>query len=519
MLIKSGYWNYYMSFRISDNKKLFRDIVEKDYSDTVIGIAGEGKVLENDSMIVNYLAERNECMDRFLNQKNQEKWSLQTEREKYCNNELPEYYFDFIQRTDGYSDKLREMYDSEIAEIHECNQAIIDMTSECHKGCWYIFSLMPLKIEKKPFEYEFCPVYLYFFENGHAIIKTSISIDGVDGNVFETYPMKTWFGDIKAWEAAFQKGGRKEYKICQEDRRTISIVTHILQQYIYRLFDDNLLDAKRFCCFETFVISEMNGKQVWEIAKKGSLSEKEELYHFTNPEEFMTKITSEGWHDFWESSYEHFNGIDFVKGHNCRLIITTDIAKLKGRYHRIDVEDEGSYLNISMQRTFDFFLVIALCKKDGELYLASVSNDNIHDIEKQIARYNQNCNFFEMFLDTVPYNARRFYSMIYSINEESFVDVKIRAERIQQMNVYQRNMFMEKRTLIVEVVALIGTVLFGLPALYDTLIILKRTFLSKVDLIQGNGTQITAVVIWGILIVTISKYLVKAYREYSKKKI
>lgn len=30
MIIKSGYWNYYMSFRIKDNEKLFRDIIDKN---------------------------------------------------------------------------------------------------------------------------------------------------------------------------------------------------------------------------------------------------------------------------------------------------------------------------------------------------------------------------------------------------------------------------------------------------------------------------------------------------------
>ena len=208
-----------------------------------------------------------------------------------------------------------------------------------------------------------------------------------------------------------------------------------------------------------------------------------------------------------------------MKGHNCRLIITMDMDKLKRQYRRSDVEDTGKYFNISMQRSFDFFLVVALCQKDGELYLASVSNDNIHDIEKQIARYNQNCNFFEMFLDTVPYNARKFYSMIRGINDDSFIDVKTRIERIQQVNAYQRSMLVEKRTLIAEEVALIGTVLFGLPTLYNTLMLLKITFLSEADLIKGNITQFLAVFIWGILILTISKYLVKAYKEYLRKKI
>lgn len=471
MVIKSGYWNYYMSFRISDNKKLFRDIHEKNYVDTVMGVALEGEILQNERV------------------------------------------------STGYSDKLKNSLFSEIAEIHECNRIMINLTRECNKRCWQLLSLMPLKVEKKPFEYEFCPVYLYLFENGHAIIKTSISIDGVDESVFSTYPMQTWFGDIKAWEAAIQRGGDEEYKICREDGRNISIVTHILQQYIYRLFEGNLLDEKRFACFESFVVAERDGKQLWEIAGKGSLAEKEELYHFTNPEESMTKLTTEKWYDFWKSSYESFSGINFIKGHNCRLIITTDVAKLKKHYHRFDIKDTGTYLNVSIQRTFDFFLVLALCQKDGELYLAAASNKNIHDIEKQTARYNQNCNFFEMFLDAVPYNARMFYSMIRSINDDSFVDVKTRIERIKQMNIYQRNMFIEKRTLIIEVVALIGTVLFGLPALYDTLVIIRETFLPPEDLIQGNATQIIAIVIWGFLIAAISKYLIMAYRKYQNKKI
>lgn len=519
MIIKSGYWNYYMSFRISDNKKLFRDIYEKNYADTVIGFAAEGKVLESKEAIENYLQVRRRSMDEILKRKNRENWSTQTERQMYRNNELPEYYFDFVQQLDGYIDNLQVAYGNEIAEIHECNQAIINMTRECNKTSWQILSLMPLKVEKKPFKYEFCPVHLYLFENGQAVIKTSISIEDVDAKIFSTFPMPTWFGNIKAWEAAIQCGGRKEYKICETRDQKISIVTHILQNYVYRLFNGNLLGEKRFGCFETFVIAEMKEKQIWEIAGKGSAKEKEELYQLVNPEEFMTQVTSERWHEFWKSSYEYFNGIDFVKGHNCRLIITMDMDKLKRQYRRSDVEDTGKYFNISMQRSFDFFLVVALCQKDGELYLASVSNDNIHDIEKQIARYNQNCNFFEMFLDTVPYNARKFYSMIRGINDDSFIDVKTRIERIQQVNAYQRSMLVEKRTLIAEEVALIGTVLFGLPTLYNTLMLLKITFLSEADLIKENITQFLAVFIWGILILTISKYLVKAYKEYLRKKI
>ena len=54
MIIKSGYWNYYMSFRIKDNKKLFRDIIAKKYNDSIIGVALEKELLQNLSALRGY---------------------------------------------------------------------------------------------------------------------------------------------------------------------------------------------------------------------------------------------------------------------------------------------------------------------------------------------------------------------------------------------------------------------------------------------------------------------------------
>lgn len=109
--------------------------------------------------------------------------------------------------------------------------------------------------------------------------------------------------------------------------------------------------------------------------------------------------------------------------------------------------------------------------------------------------------------------------MIYEMNNNSFVDVKTRIERIKQMEDYQRNNFLQKRALIVELVALIGTILFGLPTLKDTLTILRECFLPAGDLIRGNVVQLCAVSIWVLLIGLINSYLYKAYKEYEKKKL
>lgn len=258
MIIKSGYWNYYMSFRIKDNKKLFRDIIAKKYNDSIIGVALEKELLQNTTIIPEYLKQRERGVKPYLKQKKIDRWSISTEQEKYRNNELPECYFDFVNEGNGYADKLRKAYEAELAEIRECNKAVINMTHENSKDCWLILAMVPLKIEIHPFTYEFCPVHMYLFENGHAVIKTSIPLEDIDAGPLATYPMQTWFGDVKVWEAAIKQGGRQEYKIVQEqgNEENISFITHLLQEYVYRLFENNLLDAKRFCSFETLVIAE-----------------------------------------------------------------------------------------------------------------------------------------------------------------------------------------------------------------------------------------------------------------------
>ena len=97
--------------------------------------------------------------------------------------------------------------------------------------------------------------------------------------------------------------------------------------------------------------------------------------------------------------------------------------------------------------------------------------------------------------------------------------IGILIERIKQMEDYQRNNFMQKRALVLELVALIGTILFGLPTLTDTLTILRECFLPAGDLIPGNVVQLCAVGVWVLLIGLISRYLFNAYKEYEKKKL
>lgn len=108
MIIKSGYWNYYMSFRIKDNKKLFRDIIAKKYNDSIIGVALEKELLQNTTIIPEYLKQRERGVKPYLKQKKIDRWSISTEQEKYRNNELPECYFDFVNEGDGYADKSKE---------------------------------------------------------------------------------------------------------------------------------------------------------------------------------------------------------------------------------------------------------------------------------------------------------------------------------------------------------------------------------------------------------------------------
>lgn len=171
----------------------------------------------------------------------------------------------------------------------------------------------------------------------------------------------------------------------------------------------------------------------------------------------------------------------------------------------------------SLQRSFDFFLVLALCQKDGEIYLSRVSQETIHDIDRQIAKYNQDRIFLASFLDTVPYNVKVFYSMICEMNKTPFIDTKTKLQHMKQIDDYQRNLLLERRTLLAELVALIGTILFGLPMLYDTLCILRNVLLKIGIYLSVSAVENSAIYLWLVLILIIGGYLIRAYAQYRKK--
>lgn len=520
MVIETGYWNYYMSFRLADNKKLIHNIKTRDYFEGVIGVALNGDILKNSS-IDEYFEERKNVMLPLIERKFSEAWDETIEQQLYVENKIPEYYFDFINIDGQYIDILESNFLECIDEIHEINKVFNSMVQETHRGSWQCMALMPLKVELKPFNYEYCPVYIYLFENGYGVIKVSIKISECDVACFSSYPMKTWFNDVKAWEPLMNMGGRKEFKIytSASDNQDITIISYILERYIYRLFDENLLDERIFSCFETFSIGGTKPTQLWEINKMGSDTEKRDVYRFANPENIMSQMSPEIWNGFWNDFHMYFNGFHLLKGNNCRLIMSIEPDILKEQFGRKEIGDFGSYLNISIQRSFDMFLVIALCQKDDELYLYRVSQLNIHNIDKQMAKYNQNQNYFENFMDIAPHNARLFYSVIREINDNSFVDTNVRTERLKQIESYQKNLFIEKRSLLFESVALIASTLFGLPIICDTLTILRRAFLPAGDLISGEFTPKLAIVVWFGIIVLMSIYLWKTYKQYKARKL
>lgn len=520
MIIEKGYWNYYMSFHLADNKKLFYDIMQNKYSDSVIGVALDNEILENASF-KEYFEERRKTMTQTIAQKHSEKWDENTEKQLYFENKLPEYYFDFTEIEGQWKDTLELAWKENVAEIHEINKVFNCMIGEINKGRWTCMALMPLKIELKPFIYEYCSVFIYLFENGYGVIKISIKLSDVESSSISAYPMKTWFGEVKAWQPLMDSCSEKEFKIYKDvsNKKSISIITYILQNFVYRLFSGNLLDKKRFSCFETFVIAAMKPKQLWEINNKGSIAEKAELYSLANPENFMVQITSERWYEFWKKSYLNLNGFDMLTGNNCRLIISIDSEMLKKTYHRENIVDFNSYLQVSLQRSFDLFLTIPLCQKDSEFYLYRVSEMNMHSLDKEIAIYNANQNFFEGFLDVVSYNARVFYFIIKEINDKSFPNVNTRIERLKQIETYQGNIFTEKKTLLLEVVALIASILFGLPMIYETMSILRAVFLPPGDLVTGEIIRILSVSIWLSIILIMSIYLRIAYKKYRTRKL
>ena len=505
MIINKGYWNYYLSFRTSEGIKIGEDS-SKMNALNVVASSSDGSLKEYE-WVKKYLSQRHKRYSEEIENKYYHKWTKEEELIKYKSNYLPEYYYDFKKENGTFIDRLDKSIYYSKAEVVELVKAFYIVIQRPIGKDYMVLSLMPLKVYLNDNHFEYCPVYIYLLSNGYGIIKISVPIINKDSSFATSVPIKNWTYMTKIWGNYVKESQGSQYVIIDHKFP----FTHAAQAIVKHVFNEYLLCDDYFSGFETFVLTEVNGIQL-DSLKKSSLDIQKDLYHLANPKDFLIQdFSDKDWDNFWQKNHTNIGGIDFIKSEECRIIMAGQ--KTMQDFFNRKVINPNLYFEISMQRTYDSILTIALCQKDNEIYLYRSSQNDIDNVNKYIVEYDFNQNFFEDFLDSAPYNARKFYQLMNDIIQISFVDISKKIERLTYINSYKRIYLEERRTELSEYLAMLGTIVFGLPLINDTLTIFHSAIIRDYDLIPLLTTEQIAVAAWLFIIFKIGHLLVKRRRN------
>lgn len=445
MIIDQGYWNYYLTFQIKNNKNISQYIKN------------------NDDLLVT---------------------SLITKNEDIYNKKI-----DLVFASDRVANKLKRFVDANINEISELKKAgkTIHRTSKI-ENCIFLSS-MPIKIYLTDLNFYFGQIYIIIFENGTGVLKLSTKLNNIDASPFSTYPIKKWYQYIKIWNnMTFQK---LEY-----DGDGIDDIRYALDNYLSRIFGDNLLSHNRMLAFETFTLNKLQQDSYNIFSKNNEL---DDLFHLANPVSFAENKTSSELKNFWRNDHSSIGGVDYIKSNSCRLIFFADLNKFAQQFSYSEVDDKASYFQTSIQRTYDFTILLALCIKYNEICVYTKAMENQYNtLNKRQLLADQL--YFEDWFTMSPVKCREYYSIVKDCLENSITSMNDKLERLKIIdNIIEEENRMKKAKLT-RVITFIATVVFGLPAINETITIIKNVIFYSKDYIPFCTANQLSIVLWGLFV-------------------
>lgn len=260
MLIKSGFWNYYLAFRLKDYREYVKCIPKMHMQKGIIAVATEDTILENPA-VDHWLHDRKAVMEKWINKKMAGELSeVEEELKMYRENILPEHYFDIVRTANG---QWKDVFQGHIRQseynLFEKNKAFNQILSYNNTGDSYTcYAVMPVKMYISDWEYIYCPITISLFDNGWGVLKLAVELRNVDADNFSLEPLKNWYQRIKIWDAFYSENGEEKYKILGGEIGQASIrdIQHVCHKVIHKVFDGFLEDKDRFSGFETILLSE-----------------------------------------------------------------------------------------------------------------------------------------------------------------------------------------------------------------------------------------------------------------------
>ncbi len=502
MIIKEGYWNCYQTFRI---RKVCKHLKQPNVPDKLPGVTGYAidGVAEATSMVVSLLEHRKAVALNYAEVLN-DKDRLKHLYEKGTTGNLPEFLEDF---DSSLNDRLDQAICRDFGDLEQLDETHEELFNHRQGANCYYYLLMPLKVYFSDEKYEYCHMHVQLLMNGSTNIKLEVPLKNVPAECFWSRSHAPWFSKIKVWGAFLPDEANDEYVEIESEQNGVTTIQEILRLCANRIFSETIVDGARFTSFQTFVLTECSGCNLPDF-RKNNESQLQQMYHFMFPENCMYTPSKETVLQQLDESHLCINGFHCMKSTQDQLVMyagsewTEEFAK-----------DEPANVNAHLQGTlainFDPFITQALAQKDNEITIYFLSQENGRSVErnKELDAGNADC-LDRMLIGAPPYGMRLYNEVCAMLDNLSvnFQDMLNRTRFIEEHARQERD---RRRSIFFNVIIVGFTVIFGLPTIQSTLVVLKDT-VGFVDVfISTMGVNFWSVIFWIAILAALLVYLLR----------
>lgn len=375
-----------------------------------------------------------------------------------------------------------------------------------------VLLMSPLILHYNDQKTHICPVYMYLSETGLGMVKIRVPLIDLSADPFMAMPLLKWYE-----YASLYINAEKEL-FFKTDDKSVNDIADLLCSIIQETFRGFLLSGKKRITFESVLLSRTENPSIQSLTD--DFNDYKELYHLCYPEYFLEEPSVKKLDDFAINNIIDIGGFKFFRCMPGRLVLFGDVDKLKGQFNRGEEIDDLEYLENSIQLTYDLMLCIAIWKRINHMSFLDVTKNNLLEFNSHKALYNIVENELDSMLECNSISAFRFYRLIYDNLDEVMNSYSDRLERVAQNEQIIKDKYNERKNLLFHVAALIGTLFFGLPAIRETLYILRTTlWKSTEEVSQRISIDGFAIAIWIGIIVVLGILLFHNYRIYKSYRL
>ena len=467
MIINEGYWNYYMAFQVRSHADILKCMQEGRYSEFLIASYMAGDIVFN----VHY--------------------------------EEPE------------NKQLKLFVDGMIPVLGGTGEAITAVFGDAINERTTISLMSPIKMRSVNGSETFCPIFMFLLNTGLGVLKLRVPLIEFPVERFQAMPLQKWYKEVTVARETENQSVKVQM---EKENDTVDDIVALMRHIIQNTFKGHLISADKNLCYESLVLSKTSKPNI--LNKSFTQDELREVYHICYPENSLEFPNATKVREFWDNEHKDIGGIDFVTGVPARLLIFSDVDKLLKAHNRTDCNNSLEYLENSMQFSYDWSICVALWKKLNEMNLFNASDGNYHKVNFNNAVYNLRENELDAMLDLCPYNSQLVFGLVFENMGLSMNPFSNRVDRLLKLEQYAKERLEEKRNLIFEVIAFVITAIFGLPAIRETLYILRNTFWKPgIDLISWMSVDGAGVLVWILIIISFIYRLLKNTIQYKAYKL